>query len=207
MAGAQGAAQVAGAQQLGAGAQQLLWLLLPLPQSFLNQPNIPPPLPQWPLLTGAQQAFGAGAQQAAAAGAHGAAQPGSQAGPHGAAQPGSQAGPHGAAQAGSQAGPQGAAQTGAAAGPHGAQQPGAAAGAQAGWQGAAHSGAHAGPHGAAQVGSHGAQQLGAGAQQASFLWCPNRPAFAVAALNAIARAAVKVVHFILKSPDSIRVET
>lgn len=187
---------MAGAQHVGAGAQQLLWLLLPLPHSFLNQPNIPPPLPQWPLLTGAQQAFGAGAQQA-----------GAQAGPQGAAQPGSQAGPQGAAQPGSQAGPQGAAQAGAQAGAAGAQQAGAQAGAQDCWQGAAHSGAHAGPHGAAQVGPAGAQQLGAGAQQASFLWCPNRPAFAVAALNAIARAAVKVVHFILKSPDSLRVET
>jgi hypothetical protein len=30
------------------------------------------------------------------------------------------------------------------------------------------------------------------------LWCPNRPALAVEALTQIARAAVRVVHFILR---------
>jgi hypothetical protein len=204
----QGAAQV-GAPQLGAGAQQagagaqleeqpLPQLLPPRPQSFLNQPNIPPPplpqpLPQ--LEAGAQQAFGAGAQQA---GSQGAAQAGSQAGPQGAAQvgphgsqgaaqAGSQAGPQGAAQAGSQAGPHGAAQAGS----HGAQHAGAAGAQQAGSQGAAQTGSH----GAAQVGSHGAQQL-AGAQLLP-PW-PKRPALAELALTAIARAAIKVVHFILR---------
>lgn len=86
----------AGAQQLGAAAQQsALW---PQRRCFLNQPRRLCFLPQQPWLTGAQQSTGAGAQQAGAAGA---AQAGAQAG---AAQVGSQ----GAAQVGSQ----GAAQLG-----------------------------------------------------------------------------------------------
>lgn len=179
-----GAAQVgAGAQQLGAGAQQSLWPQPPHPpwrNSFLNQPKQPPPQP-WPQeeepqqFEGAQQVAGAGAQHDGAA-AHGAAHVGAA---HGAAHSGAA---HGAAQAGAA----------------GAQQAGAAGAAQAGAHGAAQAGAaHSGAHGAAQVGPLGAQQLGAGAQQ-SLLWCPNRPASAVPALIAIARAAVRVVHFILR---------
>jgi len=117
-----------------------------------------------------------GAQQSEGAGAQ-------QAGAHAAA---------GAAQAGAHAAA-GAAQAGAHAA--GAAQ----AGAQALLQGAAQVGPHAfalGPQGAAQVGAV-SQQVGAGAQHPPR---PNRPASAILTLEAISRAAAKVVHFILKSP-------
>ncbi len=79
----------------------------------------------------------------------------------------------------------------------GAAQPGSQGAAQAGAQGAAQPGSH----GAAQPGSQaGAQHVGSG-QQVPFLWCPKSPAFAVLAAANRTRAAVKVVHFILKSPD------
>jgi len=176
--GPQGAAQVAGAQQVGAGAQQLDLQQLPRRLSFLNQPASLRHRCGLQQLTGAQQACGAGAQQAGAAGAQagwqGAAQAGSQALPQGAAQ----VGPHAFPQASPQAEPQGAAQVGPQAFPH------------------------ALPQGAAQLGAV-SQHVGAGAQHEE-LWCLNRPASAKFELTAISKAAVKVVHFILKSPNTSR---
>ncbi|WP_417847950.1 hypothetical protein [Thalassoglobus sp.] len=114
--------------------------------------------------------FVTGAQQASGAGAQ-------QAAAAGAAQAGAHAGAHaGAAHAGAHALPQGAAQLGAQALLLGAAQPGS--------------------QGAAQLGL-ASQQVGAGAQHPPR---PNRPASATLTLAAIRRAAVKVVHFILKSP-------
>ena len=176
---AAGAAQAgaAGAQQVSTGAQQLSCFFRQLPRPrhlsrmLFAQPRRRRSRLTLQHFTGAQQASGAGAQQAGAAGA---AQAGAQAAA-GAAQAGAQAAA-GAAQAGAQAFPQGAAQFGAQA---------AAAGA-----------AHPGAHGAAQLGA-ASQQVGAGAQHPPR---PNRPASATFTLAAISRAAVKVVHFILKSP-------